>query len=52
VVEGSYDEVMQVIHAVNEHLNAKGCAEWITAIQIQIRSGNSITSDEKVEKFR
>lgn len=52
IVEGTYDEVMQVIHNVNEHLNEKGCAEWITSVQIQIRSNKSITANEKTEKFR
>lgn len=51
VLEGSYDEVMNVIHHVNELLYAKGCAEWIANLQIQIRSGGSITGDEKTEKF-
>ena len=52
VVEGTYNEVMQVVHAINEHLNAKGCSEWITNLQIQIRSNKSITAEEKTEKFR
>jgi uncharacterized protein YqgV (UPF0045/DUF77 family) len=51
VVEGSYDEVMQVIHQVNEHLVRRGCAEWITNLQIQIRSSGDITGSEKTEKF-
>ena len=52
ILEGSYLEVMQVINQVNEHLLAQGCAEWITNIQIQIRSKGDITGDEKTEKFR
>lgn len=51
VVEGTYAEVMQVIHQVNEHLNSRGCAEWITSLQIQIRSGGPITGEEKTSKF-
>lgn len=51
VVEGTYAEVMQVINQVNEHLHSRGCAEWITSVQIQIRSGGSITGDEKTSKF-
>jgi len=51
VLEGTYDEVMQVIHQVNEFLYQKGCAEWITNVQIQIRSAGNITGSEKTEKF-
>lgn len=52
VLEGKYDEVMLVVNNVNEYLYSKGCAEWITSIQIQIRSDTDITADEKVAPFR
>jgi len=52
VIEGSYDEVMQVIHQINDHLAQRGCAEWITSLQIQIRSDGPITGDEKTNKFK
>lgn len=52
VIEGTYEEVMQVIHRVNEHLYRKNCTEWITNVQIQIRSDGSITGDEKTDKFK
>ncbi len=52
VVEGTYDEVMQVIHQVNEHLVQRGCTEWISSLQIQMRSTGPITGGEKIEKFR
>ena|SRR5438105_1321931 len=52
VLEGSYDEVMKVIHNVNEYLFQNGCAEWISNLQIQIRSDKDITALEKVEKFK
>ena len=52
VLEGTYEEVMKVIDAVNEWLFQKGCAEWITNLQIQIRSGGGITGNEKIEKFK
>ena len=51
ILEGRYDEVMQVIHEVNEFLYKKGCAEWITNLQIQIRSAGNITGAEKLAKF-
>jgi uncharacterized protein (TIGR00106 family) len=52
VIEGGYDEVMGVIHLVNEYLYDKRCNEWISSIQLQIRSNGDITADEKTSKFR
>jgi uncharacterized protein (TIGR00106 family) len=52
VLEGTYDEVMKVIHDVNEYLYSKGCNEWISNVQIQIRSKGDITGEEKTEKFK
>ena len=51
VLEGTYDEVMKVIHDVNEYLYQKECNEWISNVQIQIRSKGDITGDEKTEKW-
>lgn len=51
VLEGSYEEVFNVIHAVNEHLYAKGCAEWISNLQVQVRSAGPVTGEEKTGKF-
>ena len=51
VLEGTYDEVMKVICQVNEFLYEKGCAEWISNLQIQIRSAGDITGEEKTAKF-
>ena len=50
-LEGSYQEVMKVINDINEYLLQKGCAEWISNIQIQIRSNSDITGEEKTAKF-
>jgi uncharacterized protein YqgV (UPF0045/DUF77 family) len=52
VLEGTYEEVMKVINDVNEYLLQKGCAEWISNIQIQIKSGGDITGDSKTSKFK
>jgi uncharacterized protein (TIGR00106 family) len=52
VLEGKYDAVMKLIHEVNEHLFSKNCPEWITSLQIQIRSGDDITALEKTGKFQ
>ncbi len=51
-LEGKYEDVMKVINDVNEYLLQKGCSEWITSIQLQIRSNNDITGDEKTVKFQ
>ena len=52
VIEGRYNEVMKVIGDVNEYLCQKECPEWITSVQIQIRSNGDITGDEKIDKFQ
>jgi len=52
VVEGKYEEVMQVINSINEYLCTKSCNEWICSAQIQIRSSGDITGAEKTEKFK
>lgn len=52
VVEGDYASVMKLIHEVNEFLFERGCREWISNVQIQIRSGADITAAEKTDKFR
>lgn len=52
VVEGSYEEVMQVIQQINDDLLHRGCTEWMVTIQLQIRSKSPITGIEKIEKYR
>lgn len=52
VLEGTYDEVMAVVHQVNEYLYEKGCHEWLSNIQLQVRSKSDITADEKTARFR
>lgn len=52
VVEGTYDEVMGVINAVNEYLYRQHCNEWILSVQLQIRSGGDMTADEKTEQYK
>jgi len=52
ILEGTYQEVMKVIDAVNEHLVNKGCAEWISNLQIQIRNDRGVTGAEKIAKFK
>ena len=50
VVEGKYDEVIDVVNRINDHLQQKNCSEWITNVQIQIRSNGNITAGEKTAK--
>lgn len=52
ILEGTYDEVMRVLHNINEELYKKGCAEWISNVQLQVRSKGDVTSNEKTEKFK
>ena len=52
VVEGKYEDVMKLINDINEHLYSKGCNEWITSVQMQIRSNEDITGAMKTYKFK
>ena len=51
-LEGNYNDIMTLIQNVNEYLYSRGCQEWISNIQIQIRSSGDITIDEKTGKFK
>jgi len=52
LLEGGYEEVMQVINSINEYLFSKNCHEWICNVQVQIRSAADITGSEKTAKFK
>jgi uncharacterized protein (TIGR00106 family) len=52
ILEGTYAEVMKVVNDVNEYLQTQDCNEWITNLQLQVRSKEDITAGDKVEKFR
>lgn len=51
VLEGTYEEVMNVVNLVNEHLVNTNCSEWILSLQVNIRSNGDVTANEKVTKF-
>lgn len=51
VVEGTYEQVMEVVNDINEHLINQRCNEWIASVQINMRSDSDITANEKVSKF-
>lgn len=50
-IEGTYDQILMVFSEVNNHLNAQNCPEWITNLQVQIRSKGDIKIDEKISKY-
>jgi uncharacterized protein (TIGR00106 family) len=52
ILEGRYNDVMKLIDEVNQQLYSKGCPEWISNIQIQIRSAGDVTNAEKTDKFK
>ena len=52
VVEGTYEDVMQLINNINNYLQTAGCAEWILNVQLQMRCDSAITGNEKVAKFQ
>lgn len=51
VIEGTYDEVINLINAINEHLYTQECQEWILQSQIQIRTKGDMLGEEKTSKF-
>jgi len=51
-LEGSYEQVTSVYHAVNERLLDRRCTEWITNLQIQIRAAGDMPASEKTAKYR
>lgn len=52
VMEGTYREVMDVVDRINDHLLQKGCPEWITSLQLQIRSNGDMRGEEKIAKHQ
>ena len=52
VLEGTYNEVMSVVNAINEYLYQQNCSEWILNVQLQVRSRADVTISEKIAKFK
>lgn len=52
VLEGNYNDIMTLIQNINEYLYSRGCEEWLSNIQLQIRSNSDVTIKEKTEKFK
>lgn len=51
VVEGTYAQVIDVVHSINQYLTDSSCNEWITNVQLNMRSNGDITANEKLSKF-
>jgi len=51
-IEGTHEEVLKLVTAINNYLQEKGCAEWILNVQLQMRCDSAITGDEKKAKFQ
>ena len=51
IIEGTYEELMTVVNQVNEKLVALGCNEWLLNLQLNMRSQEDMTANEKIAKF-
>ncbi len=51
-IDADYKSVMDLIDKINQYLLARSCPEWLLNVQLQVRSGSAIHSEEKVAKFR
>lgn len=51
-VEGTYEQVQQLVNRINEFLLQQQCPEWLLNVQYQIRSEESVSAAEKTDKFR
>lgn len=52
VVEGTYEQLILLINNINEYLFEHKCYEWILGVQMQIRSQEAMTAEEKTKKHR
>lgn len=51
-VEGSYEEVMDLIHRINDWMVVNSSAEWVLNIQLHIAPAQAITMQQKTAKHR
>lgn len=51
VVEGSFEQIHNLVNTINVHLVAKHCTEWILQVQYQLRSDEPVTANEKLAKY-
>jgi uncharacterized protein YqgV (UPF0045/DUF77 family) len=51
VVEGSFEQIHQLVNTINTQLVANHCTEWILQVQYQLRSDEPVTASEKLAKY-
>ncbi len=51
VLEGDYDEIMELIKKVHEVLYADGTETMLTYIKIQSAAGRDVTIEDKMAKY-
>ena len=51
-VEGTYEDLRNLVDSINDFLYQEKCHEWLLNVQYQVRSGGSMRSAEKTDKFR
>lgn len=52
VIEGHYDEIMELIKKVHEQCYASGTETMMTYIKIQSSATNDVTIEDKMEKYK
>jgi uncharacterized protein YqgV (UPF0045/DUF77 family) len=52
VVEGTYEQVVQLVKNIREKCFAAGAEEILVNMKLQMRSGNDVTIEEKTGKYR
>ena len=51
VLEGDYDEIMQLVKAIQLKCLENGVSDTICNLKIQMRRGADVTIDDKMEKY-
>jgi uncharacterized protein YqgV (UPF0045/DUF77 family) len=51
-VEGSYEQVLQLITAINNLMNETSKVEWVLNVQFHIKPEAPVTMKEKISKHR
>ncbi len=52
VLEGPYDEIMNLIEKTQETCLKKGAEELMVYIKVQIRKDSKVTIDDKMKKYK
>ena len=51
VIEGTYDEVMNVIRKAQQACIASGAKEYIAYIKLQVKHNTDVRIEDKIEKY-